>query len=84
MTGGGAGRGYYYEREIGGSLTAGFPFSQIERSQSIEVNWDLFAFSVHENATGDATVAPFAGEVSVMVPVGQFVAAVENLNSAEC
>ena len=39
---------------------------------------------VHAKLTGEGTVVPFVGDVSVIDPIGQFVAAVENLNSAEC
>jgi len=50
-------RGYYYERATGGSLSASFPFSQIERTQAITLSYALFGLSLKENPLGVQTAA---------------------------
>jgi outer membrane protein assembly factor BamA len=47
--------GYYYERSVGGSLFASFPFSQVERSQAISLGYELENLSVDSNPLGVAT-----------------------------
>jgi len=41
--------GFYYERSIGGSITASFPFSRIEQSQQIDLTYQLENLSVDRN-----------------------------------
>jgi hypothetical protein len=60
-TGAGARAGYYYERAVGGTLSASFPFSQVERSQALSLTYDLFWLSVHENVAG---VVPTPGRLA--------------------
>jgi len=46
---------YYYERSIGGSITASFPFSQVERSQSLSLTYELENLAVDTNPLGVPT-----------------------------
>src|SRR4029077_5318688 len=41
--------GYYYERAVGGSIEAAFPFSQVERQQEISLSYSLENLSVDRN-----------------------------------
>jgi outer membrane protein assembly factor BamA len=47
--------GYYYERSVGGSLTATFPFSQVELAQALSIGYELTNFAVDRNPLGVAT-----------------------------
>src|SRR5205085_5476724 len=47
--------GYYYERSLGGSITASFPFSQVERSQLLSLTYQLENLTVDTNPLGVAT-----------------------------
>jgi hypothetical protein len=47
--------GYYYERSIGGSIQASFPFSQLERAQSLSIGYDLENLAVDSNPLGVPT-----------------------------
>jgi len=47
--------GSYFERSVGGSLTATFPFSQIERTQAISIAYELLDLSVESNPLAVAT-----------------------------
>ncbi len=47
--------GYYYERSVGGSLTASFPFSQIERTHALSFTYELRNLTVDQNPLGVAT-----------------------------
>ncbi|TMA27742.1 MAG: hypothetical protein E6J78_08700 [Deltaproteobacteria bacterium] len=39
----------YTERELGGSATATFPFSRVERSHALSLNYELFSLATHTN-----------------------------------
>ena len=45
-TAAGTRRDYYFERATGGSVSARFPFSQVERSQALSLSYELFGLSV--------------------------------------
>ncbi|TMA42481.1 MAG: hypothetical protein E6J82_09255 [Deltaproteobacteria bacterium] len=47
--------GYYFERSIGGSITASFPFSEVERSQSLSLTYELENLAVDTNPLGVPT-----------------------------
>jgi len=47
--------GYYYERFVGGSISASFPFSQVERAQSLALTYELEELSVDTNPGGFPT-----------------------------
>ncbi|MCA1829387.1 MAG: hypothetical protein LC689_20880, partial [Myxococcales bacterium] len=47
--------GYYYERLTGGTFTADFPFSQIERGQDLTLAYELYALAEHANPLGVVT-----------------------------
>jgi hypothetical protein len=42
-------RGFYYERAVGGSIQATFPFSQVERRQQVSLTYSLENLSVDRN-----------------------------------
>src|SRR5207253_10800974 len=44
--------GYYYERSIGGSISASFPFSEVEHGQAISLTYELQDLSVDRNPLG--------------------------------
>ncbi len=46
---------HYYERQAGGRFTASFPFSQVERVQSLDFGYDWFGLAVHSNPDGAVT-----------------------------
>jgi hypothetical protein len=46
--------GFYFERQTGVTLSAGFPFSQAERGQALTLQYQLFNFSVDQNPFGVA------------------------------
>ncbi|HZR09031.1 MAG TPA: BamA/TamA family outer membrane protein [Myxococcales bacterium] len=41
--------GFYYERSVGGSVTASFPFSRIDRTQSLSLTYELENLTVDRN-----------------------------------
>jgi hypothetical protein len=47
--------GYYYERSIGGSVSASFPFSRIDRTQSLSLTYELENLTVDRNPRGVPT-----------------------------
>ncbi len=47
--------GYYYERAVGGSIQAAFPFSQVARQQEIALSYSLENLSVDRNPLGVPT-----------------------------
>jgi len=47
--------GYYYERSIGGSISASFPFSEVEHGQAISLTYELQDLSVDRNPLGVPT-----------------------------
>ena len=56
----GGGRGVYIERATGGTVTVTFPFTQVERGQSLALRYDLFRLSVDQSlgaATSPGTLA---------------------------
>jgi Tol biopolymer transport system component len=55
VDGAGPRRGIYTERQAGGRLVATFPFSQVERLQSLSLGYDLFGLAVHSNPYGVVT-----------------------------
>ena len=47
--------GYYYERVAGGTFSADFSFSQIERGQDLTLAYELYALAEHANPYGVIT-----------------------------
>ncbi len=47
--------GFYYERSIGGSVTASFPFSRIDRAQAVSLTYELEDLAVDRNPGGVPT-----------------------------
>ncbi len=47
--------GSYYERALGGSVSARFPFSQVERGQSLSLAYEFFRLSVFADPNGVGT-----------------------------
>jgi hypothetical protein len=47
--------GYYYERQLGGVLSAQFPFTQAEQAQALTLQYQLFNLAVDQNPFGVAT-----------------------------
>jgi Tol biopolymer transport system component len=57
--------GYYYERSVGGSIAATFPFSQIERSQAVTLSYELQNFTVDRNPLGVPTSPGLLGAATL-------------------
>ena len=47
--------GYYFERSIGGLVSASFPFSQVERGHALSVSYELQNLAVDRNPLGVST-----------------------------
>src|SRR6266436_4105112 len=57
--------GYYYERSIGGSISASFPFSEVEHWQAISLSYELQDLRVDRNPLGVPTSPGLLAAASV-------------------
>jgi Tol biopolymer transport system component len=58
--------GYYYERSIGGSVAATFPFSRVERSQALTLSYELQNLTVDRNPLGVPASPGLLGAATVL------------------